>query len=418
MFGGKFQMSKPTIVPQKIVEKKFFVLTSRLDYFSVRSQSEAVKKLLARNILRKNMSKAISFVACTKYYEPYIVLGGKYSVDYCKKHAFAFKFSDQPQRILFGVTAFKRALLSHQRLAKTIRIMGEEYAHYEKETYIILDKMMKEVPPENFPLAPFESELKNLTESDLDLRKIKTSLESELAFLSSKLINRPSNISRIIKENFVINQRLIVYRPFYELVFQNSKNGESTTIIVDGITGQVFLEKLYNVFSANLTRNFSRICILKPSSELKQYENEAKSSQPVSIPVTSNKIMQDTKQNPLSEESAHYIELRLLLGTFSLVVGLLAANFSLFGWGNTQGYYYILGEYARYACAYGGFGAIVFGSMLLNDFLVQRSYRLKNRVKPIAIAKNQSEKERIHFLVSEFEEEGDLGSQTSKRQKC
>jgi hypothetical protein len=35
-----------------------------------------------------------------------------------------------------------------------------------------------------------------------------------------------------------------------------------------------------------------------------------------------------------------------------------------------DGFYYLLGEYARYVCAYGGFAATIFGAMLINEFLV------------------------------------------------
>lgn len=67
-----------------------------------------------------------------------------------------------------------------------------------------------------------------------------------------------------------------------------------------------------------------------------------------------------------------YLKVRLLLGTFSLIIGLLAANFALFEWHNPDGSFYLLGEYARYVCAYGGFAATIFGAMLINDFLVLR----------------------------------------------
>ena len=64
----------------------------------------------------------------------------------------------------------------------------------------------------------------------------------------------------------------------------------------------------------------------------------------------------------------------MVIGCVSLSVGLLAASFALFGWKAPYGFLYFLGEYARYVCAFGGFGAIIFGSMLINDFLVTRNY--------------------------------------------
>jgi hypothetical protein len=75
-----------------------------------------------------------------------------------------------------------------------------------------------------------------------------------------------------------------------------------------------------------------------------------------------------------------YLKVRLFFGTVSLIIGLWAANFALFGWSTPgsfffhlgEGFYYLLGEYARYVCAYGGFAATIFGAMLINDFLVLR----------------------------------------------
>jgi hypothetical protein len=53
-------------------------------------------------------------------------------------------------------------------------------------------------------------------------------------------------------------------------------------------------------------------------------------------------------------------------------VGLLAATFALFAWSTPDGYLYFLGEYSHYVCAFGSFAAIIFGSMLINDFLVAK----------------------------------------------
>ena len=72
-----------------------------------------------------------------------------------------------------------------------------------------------------------------------------------------------------------------------------------------------------------------------------------------------------------------YLKVRLILGCISLVVGLLAANFALFGWHQPTDFFYLLGEGAHYACAYGGFASIILGSMLINDFYVLRSLDLK-----------------------------------------
>jgi hypothetical protein len=60
-------------------------------------------------------------------------------------------------------------------------------------------------------------------------------------------------------------------------------------------------------------------------------------------------------------------------------VGLLAANSALFAWRVPDGFLYFLGESARYICAFGGFAALIFGSMLINDFLVFRKNDLRHQ---------------------------------------
>jgi hypothetical protein len=80
------------------------------------------------------------------------------------------------------------------------------------------------------------------------------------------------------------------------------------------------------------------------------------------------------------KQKISYLEIKLVFGLVTLVVGLLAANLALFHWVERTGFYYLFGEYARYVCAYGGFAAMIFGAMLINDFLVLKSIMKKKCV--------------------------------------
>lgn len=72
------------------------------------------------------------------------------------------------------------------------------------------------------------------------------------------------------------------------------------------------------------------------------------------------------------KQKAQHSRTRFSLGIVSLVVGLAASNFALFDWIEQTGVHYLLGYYARYVCAYGGFFAMIFGAMLVNEYLVFR----------------------------------------------
>ena len=67
-----------------------------------------------------------------------------------------------------------------------------------------------------------------------------------------------------------------------------------------------------------------------------------------------------------------HLKLRFALGLVTLVVGFIATNFVLFHWVEHTVIYDPLADYARYVCAYGGFAAMIFGAMVVNDFLVLR----------------------------------------------
>jgi hypothetical protein len=411
-------MSEVEIVPQNIVEKKTLILNSRLDYRSVCSWGEALKtSFFVRLGVIKPRRDDISLVAAGKYYEPYLVLGGKYSIDYCRRHVYAFGVSDQTQKICFGEEIFKSETLSSEKLSKIIKIAGEERSHYQNETYIIFDRMMKEVSPREFPLAPFESQLEDSAKLDLDLRKLKISLDTEITLLRSRLVKRPLDAAKVIRETFEINQRLVVFRPVYELAFQNTKNGEAVTASIDGITGEILGQEFSKGLHEKTVRSFKETCPLgAPSTKGQLYKGEQIRSQLASLPKISIKTPQNTGQNCPLEKPTPNLKVKSILGGLSLVVGLLAANFALFGWRTPSDTFYLLGEYARYACAYGGLGAIIFGSMLINDFFVMRS-RPKEQSTADSLEKVESDKEHVHFMVPEFEEEKEADSQVPSKQK-
>jgi hypothetical protein len=68
----------------------------------------------------------------------------------------------------------------------------------------------------------------------------------------------------------------------------------------------------------------------------------------------------------MSEETG-YLKVKFALGILSLVVGFIGASIALFQWVERTGVQYLLGNYARYVLGFGGFAAMIFGAMLVND---------------------------------------------------
>jgi len=243
-------MAEIEILPQKIVDTRTIILKSKLDSSMVRLQGEKLKtSFFIRFGFLKLNPREILLVAFSKYYEPYIVIGGKYSIDYCKRHNYALKVEDRTQAIFIDGKQLKPEPMSLEDKAKVIRLVGEEHSHYENETYVILDRMLQEVSSDNLFFAPFENELETQPIADFDLKKPQISLEEEITFLSSRVAKRPADVAEIIRENFEINERTIIYSPVYELTYKNMKNGKNVTALINGITGGVVLAKFDVQFS-------------------------------------------------------------------------------------------------------------------------------------------------------------------------
>jgi hypothetical protein len=243
-------MAEIEILPQKIVDMRTIILKSKLDSSMVRLQGEKLKtKFFVRFGFLKPKRRDVLLVAFSKYYEPYIVIGGKYSIDYCKRYNYALQVEDRTQAIFIDGKRMKPEPMSLEDKAKVIKLVGEEHSHYENETYVILDRMLQEVSSDNLFFAPFENEFETQPAVDFDLRKPQISLEEEITFIRSRVAKRPADVAEIIRENFEINERTIIYSPVYELTYKNMKNGKNVTALINGITGGVVLAKFDVQFS-------------------------------------------------------------------------------------------------------------------------------------------------------------------------
>lgn len=237
-------MADIEILPQKLVETRTRILKPKLDSNSVKLQGEKLKtSFFIRFGFLKPKPRDIQLIAFSKYYEPYIIIGGRYSIDYCKKHNYALKVEDRTQALFIDGKKLKPEPTSLQDKAKVIKLVGEEHSHYENETYVILDRMMQEVSSDNLFFAPFENEYETRPAAHFDLRKPQISIEEEITVLRSRIAKRPADVAEIIREKFEINERIIIYSPIYELTYKNMKNGKNATALINGITGGVLVGK-------------------------------------------------------------------------------------------------------------------------------------------------------------------------------
>ncbi|TRO52362.1 hypothetical protein E2P61_03785 [Candidatus Bathyarchaeota archaeon] len=233
------------VIPQKMVDAKTVVLKTRFDSNAVRLQAEGLKQnFFAKLHFFKPKAEEIQLVGYEKYYEPYIVIGGKYSLDYCKKHTFSIEVEKTTREVFIDGRKFEPIVSkSGKNLDQIIHLDGEEHAHHEKETFFVLDRLRREISSESFCFAPYEIQMERATDVNLNLRKISISTNEIIELLRSKIAKRPPDLVNIIRENFEITENMIVYRPFFEFTFHNIKTKEYVTLQVDAVSGDKVLYK-------------------------------------------------------------------------------------------------------------------------------------------------------------------------------
>ena len=233
-------MSQVETLPQSLVDTKTIVLKPRLDQGDLQMIGEKIKpKLFSKFILRPK-PEDIRFLGAETYFEPYLIIGGKYSLDYCKKHIFKVDVSEQTTKVFVAGQEFRTEQSNQKKTNKTIKMIGEEHAHHERQSYFILDRMKREIQPERLPISPFDVPKKNFGQ-DSRFKTICISDETQIEFLRTKIAQRPADLAAIIREVFEITERIIAYYPMYQLTFENAKNQEDAIVTVSGITGEIIM---------------------------------------------------------------------------------------------------------------------------------------------------------------------------------
>ena len=230
---------------EKIVERKVIVYKTLVDPTVVKVAGEKLKnKLFVRFGFLKPKPEEIQFVSIDKHYEPYIVINGKYIIDYYRKSAYTVNVDEKVQEVIL----FNQKLTPEPskepsaRGYKVIKLEGEEHLLYKNKASLILDRTGREVPLKQLPSAPSEEHpRKMLAELGENAKKLEIVSDADVGILRSKIIKRPTDIKRIVRELFEVTERAVIYTPIYEVLFQNIKTGEVKALEFDGITSKRIL---------------------------------------------------------------------------------------------------------------------------------------------------------------------------------
>ena len=244
-------MAHSESLPQSMTDIKTVVFKPKFDQEDIQLIGEKIGPCLFSRLGFKPRPKNIRLLCSESYFEPYLIIGGKYALDYCKKHVFKVEVAERTSKVFVAGQELRPEKSDPLASNRIIKIVGEERSHCERQAYFILDRLKREIPAEQLPFAPFYIQ-KEETENECNFKTIRMSDEAQIEFLRTRIAKRPSDVGEIIKEVFDITDRIIAYCPMYQLTFENAKNRKIAVAIINGITGEVTLNGVQRIFAKTI----------------------------------------------------------------------------------------------------------------------------------------------------------------------
>ena len=221
---------------ENIVKRKTIVYEAPIDPTVIRVTGEKLKKQLFTQFAFywfQPRSEEIQFVSLEKYYEPYIVISGKYFIDYFRKCTYIFEVEDGVKEVVLLHT--NKFVPETSKSKRIIKLHGEERLINEAKAFLILDRNGRDSDADDMPPAPSEKKPeKAIKECGVE----ELAENADVNFIKERIAKRPKNISRIVEEIFEITDRSVIYTPRFKLLFRNVKTGEEKILVLDGVTAK------------------------------------------------------------------------------------------------------------------------------------------------------------------------------------
>jgi len=226
-------------VPEKIADRKIIVYKTLIDPTVIKLATEKVKdRLFVKFGFLKPNPDQIQQVSFEKDYEAFVIVDGRYNIDYYRRRIYTLRVDDKAQEVILFNQTFKPEV-NMESAGKVVRIEGEERLIHEAKAYIVLSADGREVSPKRIPSAPSEEHSRKLAAEIEATKKPQILPDEEISITRSKIVRRPPEIKRVVKELFEVTDRAVIYAPIYRVKFQNVKTGEMKTIKFDGVTARL-----------------------------------------------------------------------------------------------------------------------------------------------------------------------------------
>ena len=226
-------------VPEKIVDRKIIVYKTLIDPTVIKLATEKVKdRLFVKFGFLKPNPDQIQQASFEKDYEAFVIVDGRYNIDYYRRRVYTLRVDDKAQEVILFSQTFKPEV-AVEPPSKVVRIEGEERLIHEAKAYVVLSSDGREVSPKRIPSAPSEEHSRKLAAEIEATKRLEILPNEEIDIIRSKIVRRPPEIKRVVKELFEVIDRAVIYAPIYKVKFQNVKTGEMKTVKFDGVTARL-----------------------------------------------------------------------------------------------------------------------------------------------------------------------------------
>lgn len=230
-----------TAVSEKIAERRTIVYKTLVNSSVVKIIAEKFKsRVFVKFGLLKPKPHEVQCVSIEKFYDPFLAVDARHIVDYHRKREILFEVDNDVQEVIIGEQVFKPELKNEENSVKKVTLPVSERITSEKKVYIIFDRFGNEIDPEKLPYAPSEENPERVLEEYKEkVQKLEMSPDAELEIVRSRIVEEAVDAEKIAWQSFEVSDRVVMYIPFYKIVFENVSTGETKAIKVDGVTGNI-----------------------------------------------------------------------------------------------------------------------------------------------------------------------------------
>jgi hypothetical protein len=237
-----------TSMKENIPPRKTVVYQTLIDSALIKIEGERNKtKLFSKFLFRRIAPEEVELVSVEKYYEPYLMISGKYLIDYYRKNSYMVWVDKEVKEVvLLGQSFTPRRSQASSSSNATLMIEGEERITKDVRSLVILDKNGQDSKTTELPLVPSEENPQKIFKS-FKMAKIAPELDSKV--INTRIVQRPEDACRIVNEELEVDERSVIYAPRFRLTYKCGKLGKEAFMEFDGVTSKPIKKNKQSVFA-------------------------------------------------------------------------------------------------------------------------------------------------------------------------